>query len=580
LVLKRSVLGTTVSPEKDLNMSKANKLAHIRLVAINDVYELTNLPKLQTFLSKLSPPASAVLLAGDFLSPSPLSSIDGGRGMVATLRASGLTHCSLGNHEADLKLNSLRDRLKELSKSVTVLNTNMRNPPSKAAWMKDSMKAFDLIQSPCQQVSVALLGLISDEPGMFRNGTFKKVPIDSMVETYDAIHDEVVPSVADMVISMTHASMSRDRELAAHIVAAPTNHGDGIIIGGHEHEPMDETVTNDENGNSVRILKGGTDARTTSLIDLYFDASSEPAKLTSIEYTLVNLLEYDDSFVVKNIVDSHNKVVEEMENEIIADCSSLLPPGEMLSSERTRFQQTTVGAFFCQAIKEELEVDVALVNGASIKGGSVYGNNKMSYAELRKELPFPTKMVVIEMTRAELESSIHYSRTYTEDGRHVDEEDDFPRRGFIQTDWDHAMSISYGGTQNDILQVALPRNLLGGFCKIRPLMKVEERLNEQNLFPAADDFIPAVDLVVRYCSKHRWTDILRGAPNFGDLDLNHDGVLDRHEIKAMMKDLLGRVPPDFVVDDMIASIDDDENGVIDIGEFSYLLAKAERDQRW
>jgi Ca2+-binding EF-hand superfamily protein len=62
--------------------------------------------------------------------------------------------------------------------------------------------------------------------------------------------------------------------------------------------------------------------------------------------------------------------------------------------------------------------------------------------------------------------------------------------------------------------------------------------------------------------------------------LNHDGVLDRHEIKTMMKDLLGRAPPDFVVDDMIASIDDDENGVIDIGEFSYLLATAERDQRW
>jgi hypothetical protein len=29
------------------------------------------------------------------------------------------------------------------------------------------------------------------------------------------------------------------------------------------------------------------------------------------------------------------KVIAEMENEIIADCNSILPPGKMLSSERT-----------------------------------------------------------------------------------------------------------------------------------------------------------------------------------------------------------------------------------------------------
>lgn len=63
--------------------------SRLRLVAINDVYELSNLPKLQTFLSQLTPVPCAVLLMGDFLSPSPLSSIDGGKGMVATLRAVG-----------------------------------------------------------------------------------------------------------------------------------------------------------------------------------------------------------------------------------------------------------------------------------------------------------------------------------------------------------------------------------------------------------------------------------------------------------------------------------------------------------
>ena len=561
-----------------------SKLAQIRLVAINDIYEVTNLPKLQTFLSKLSPSPTAVILAGDFLSPSPLSSIDGGRGMVATLRAVGLTHCTFGNHEADLKLNSLHERINELSRSVTVLNSNMRNPPPKAAWMGTSptspgpTKPFDVLQSPCRQVNVALVGLISDEAGMTRDGTFKGVPINDMLHTFDDLHRKLVPSITDCLVPITHASISRDQQLAVHM-AASTGEGTGIIIGGHEHEPIDQTIEQD--GASVRILKGGTGAQSASLIDLHFDTSTQPAQLTSIEYTLVDLLKYEDSVVVKNIADSHMKVVAELENEIIADCNSLLPPGKMLSSERTRLQQTTIGAFFCQAIKEELEADVALINGSSIMGGTVYTNNKVSYAELRKELPYPTKMVVVQMTRAELEQAIQYYRSRTDDGEPVGEEGKgVPRRGYLQVDWDYDLSIPFTGSQSDMLQVALPRNLLSGFCKIQPLMSVGDKLKEKKLFPGEDDFVPAVDLVVRYCSKHRWSDILLIAPKFDDLDLNNDGVLDRHEVKMMMTKLLGREPPDFVIDDMISSIDEDGNGVIDIGEFSYLLATAERDQRW
>jgi hypothetical protein len=57
-----------------------SKIPRLRIVAFNDVYELANLPRLQSFLSSLSPSADAVLLAGDFLSPSTLSALDGGKG--------------------------------------------------------------------------------------------------------------------------------------------------------------------------------------------------------------------------------------------------------------------------------------------------------------------------------------------------------------------------------------------------------------------------------------------------------------------------------------------------------------------
>lgn len=556
-------------------------LAKLRIVAINDCYELKNLPKLQTLLKTLTPAATAVLLAGDFLSPSTLSSIDGGRGMIATLRAAGLTHACLGNHEADLPLHTLKERITDLSKSATLINTNLLHPPKTADWLTSSLTPrYSILQSPCRKVRVALFGLLSDETGVFRNGKFKGVNIENVLETFRSTYHEVVPSLADFVIPMTHQSIVRDQQLARYMLD-DMKIGSGLIVGGHEHEPFNVKETLD--GESVQIIKSGSDATHASLIDLSFEISGASPKLKEIESTLLDLQEFEDSPVVKKIVESHTSVVDKLETEVIFDEStSRLPPGKVLSSERTRFQQTTVGAVLCQAIKDELEVDVAIINGATIKGNTTYMDNKMSYAQLKKELPFPTKMVVVEMERWELHAAIQYSRTSIEDGADQDAAE-IARRGYLQVDLDFELDGFHTGEQSDILHVALPRNLLNGFCKIKPLMDIGDRLKAAGTFPGPDDFIPALTLVVRNSCKNRWFYIsseLMTLKPFDELDLNHDGVLDAHEVKLMMKKYLGREPPDFVIEDMIASIDADGNGLVDMGEFSFFLATMEREQQW
>jgi hypothetical protein len=121
-----------------------------------------------------------------------------------------------------------------------------------------------------------------------------------------------------------------------------------------------------------------------------------------------------------------------------------------------------VGSYFCQAIKEELEVDVALLNGGSIKGNMVYENNCMSYFQLKKELPFPTKMVVAPMSRAEVLDAVFYSHSNVEEGVIEDSKGEFPRRGHLQVDMDLDL-FPHAGDLDDILKAALPRNLLRGF---------------------------------------------------------------------------------------------------------------------
>jgi hypothetical protein len=222
------------------------------------------------------------------------------------------------------------------------------------------------------------------------------------------------------------------------------------------------------------------------------------------------------------------------------------------------------------------------LNGAVIKGGRVYDNGRLSYSDLKKELPFPTKMVIVSgIKRWELLEAIHYSRTALEPGTNPDA-DEIPRRGYLQVDWQFEQNGAIEGHQDDELTVAMPRNLLNGFCNIEPLMEIGKRLKKKDAFPGDDDFVPAIQLVVRHSCKNRWSQLVTSVGSFEEADLNNDGVLDRNEIRKLMEKVLGRSDiSDFVVDDMIDAIDTDNNGVIDMGEFSYLLAMIERErQQW
>eukprot|EP00977_Amphora_coffeiformis_P008837 scaffold1995_cov167-Amphora_coffeaeformis.AAC.17 len=584
----------------------ASTTPRLRIASINDVYDLANLPRLQTLLKKLKPSADIVCLAGDFLSPSPLSALDGGKGMVATLRALGMTHVSLGNHEADLKLPKLRKRLTKLQQkrkssdgatfsdtnfpATVVLNTNIGYTATPAGgkeweWMTQDLLRHDVVTTRCGRVRVGLLGLMSDEKSMFRDGTFRGAPIGDVTESFTNFYNELVAqkSQADWLLPLTHQSITRDTELAHHMLTVQP--GPGIILGGHEHTPFDVRVENPGLDDAyIRILKSGMDANGVSLVDISFDVQEDDngenrqVRVGEIEYDLVDLRPIEPSAVVQNIVDHHESILDALENEDVLHAHALMPPGVPLSSKGTRKQQTTLGAVFCTCIKEELETDVAILNGAVIKGNMTYEKPALTYSQMRQELPFPTKIVVVPMKRWELQAAIEYSRRCPVDGiEDEDPENPVERRSYLQVDLQYHHYGFHTGDQDDVLTVALPRNLLNGFCKILPLMEVGNRLQEENIMPGPDDFVPALDLIIRHSSKERWYELIQDSYTFSDLDKESKGYLSRDDVARIISSAIQHDAPDFLVDDMMSAIDFDGNGVIDPGELSHLLAVMERE---
>jgi 2',3'-cyclic-nucleotide 2'-phosphodiesterase (5'-nucleotidase family) len=143
----------------------------IRFVCVNDVYSLENLPRLRSLVVHYAevdrPDALLVTLAGDFVAPSILSSLDSGRGMVECMKAVGITHAILGNHEDDIATAELSKRLAELGAKCLGTNVHGFEPP---------LPAFDVVEvggSP-RRIRVGLVGVVMNDAAVYRRKPFRR----------------------------------------------------------------------------------------------------------------------------------------------------------------------------------------------------------------------------------------------------------------------------------------------------------------------------------------------------------------------------------------------------------------------
>ena len=66
---------------------------------------------------------SICVLAGDFVAPSLLSSLDNARGIVDIMNHTPVDYVCFGNHETDLKIDELRKRIDQ--SKFAWINSNM-----------------------------------------------------------------------------------------------------------------------------------------------------------------------------------------------------------------------------------------------------------------------------------------------------------------------------------------------------------------------------------------------------------------------------------------------------------------------
>lgn len=418
----------------------------LRIVAVNDVYVLDHLPSLRGLVLRQlqHDPADQLLvtMAGDFVAPSLLSSLDSGRGMVECMNRVGFTHAILGNHEDDVPTPELSERIRELA--CPCLGTNVRG-------FTPELPRFDVvtIEGPARTVRVALLGVVMDDPTVYQRVPFGGATLLPPNGAIRAQATQLLEARAcDAVIAMTHQGIEHDRALLAGGAQV------ALVVGGHDHQVFLEQVQN------TWIVKAGADAVHAAVIDLeWLDGADTP----SVSVVLEDVASYPEDAALRAHVERLMQRVDSLASATLR----VLEPGEELSSVGTREHQTSLGTALTSRLRDTLHADVCVFNGGGIRGSRTY-RQQISYADLETEVPFANEVVCAALPGAVLERAIVFSRSHApaEFG------------GFLQVC--DALEL---GPDNHVLRVrgepfdaarlyrvALVRNLFTGMDGVQPLV--------------------------------------------------------------------------------------------------------------
>ncbi|WP_437896791.1 5'-nucleotidase C-terminal domain-containing protein [Sorangium sp. So ce124] len=520
----------------------------LRIVCVNDVYLLDNLPRLATLVRRhAAGPVDRFItvMAGDFLAPSLLSSLDHGRGMVDCMNALPITHTIFGNHEADVELPELRARVQEFR--GTWLNTNM---PSFSPALP-THEILDISSPGGRTVRIGLLGLLVHVKGLYRRDAFGGIDIEPANEaalrwTRRLLRDEGCACV----IPITH--QSRDQDLA--LARAQRDPRFPVILGGHEHEVMLDDV------NGCWVVKAGTDAESAAIIDLVWPAKAPPAGAPDLPAVTVRIEEvgaYLEDPAMRARVDRHMQIVRDL------DAATLLrlPPGSELSSVGTRVQQTSLGALLCSRIRDALGAEGCLFNGGGIRGGRVY-RERFTYGDLKAEVPFSNEVVVTLLPGRVVREAVAASRSRAP-AQHA---------GYLQID--DRMATDARGVLSAIdglplvddraYRIALPRGLLGGMDDIAPLVRFAQE-HPEKVPPADSGREPKLVLVESFAA-----DLVRQLGAFEAIDADGDGRVSAEELRAAVARTTSETPSEVVVGEMMKALDRDGDKRVTRGELDAL----------
>jgi 2',3'-cyclic-nucleotide 2'-phosphodiesterase (5'-nucleotidase family) len=322
-----------------------------------------------------------VLVAGDILQGTPMSTVFHGEPDILCLNAMGVDGMAVGNHEFDFGLENFL-KIKEQA-AFPFLSANIVHKESGRLLCQAALEV------PLQGgVTFTIIGVTTQE--LLTTTQAENVATLGVLDSVAAVSQVHARAIErGPVLLLSHSRQETDRRIARALPDLTA------IVGGHDQVLLSPFGIEGR----VPILQAFEKGRYLGRIDLHINPVSRRAKLIDASYIKVTADIAPDPEVAA-IVSDYDERLGKQFKEVIGRCDTFLD-GER---EHIRYQETGLGNFISDIMRTHTGAKIAMINAgalrASIKEGSV------TVEDVFKAMPYANELVLVELSGAEIEQAL------------------------------------------------------------------------------------------------------------------------------------------------------------------------------
>jgi 5'-nucleotidase / UDP-sugar diphosphatase len=318
-----------------------------------------------------------ILIAGDILQGTPMSTVYKGKPDVESFNLIGVDAMTVGNHEFDFGLENFLS-LKNMAQ-FPIISSNIIYKESKEP-LCDPSASFDLGEN----IKLTVIGattkelLVTTKP---TNVTKLDVfdPLEKVSELFEKAKDN------GPVVLLSHSRHETDRALAE---AVP---GLLAIIAGHDQilfSPRRESA-------GVPVFEAFEKGKYLGRLDIEIDRTTKKAKIAGSEYIPVSADVPKDK-EVDELVTRYSSQLDDKFKEVIGK-SAVFMDGER---GRIRYEETNLGNFTADILREYSGADMALINAGSLRASIDEG--PVTVEGVFNAMPYSNEIVTTQITGEDL----------------------------------------------------------------------------------------------------------------------------------------------------------------------------------
>jgi 5'-nucleotidase / UDP-sugar diphosphatase len=325
-----------------------------------------------------------VLVAGDVLQGTPMSTVFQGKPDIEIFNAMGVSVMTVGNHEFDFGLDNFLE-LKKMAKFPLISSNIIWKDTRKL--MNEPSVGFPLSDG----VTLTVIGATTTE--LLTTTAPANVAKVDVLDSISTVTEHFTRAASrGPVILLSHSKFQTDSDIAR------ANTGLTAIIGGHDQILFDPYKV----ASGVPVFQAFEKGRYLGRLDISYDPKTRKSVIYRSQYIPITSDLRQDPAVVKLLTDFSARL-DATFRQVVGE-SLVFMDGER---GRIRYEETNLGDFVSDVMREYTGSDAACINAGSLR--SSLDKGPVTIEGIFKVMPYPNEIIVVKLSGADILEALNRS---------------------------------------------------------------------------------------------------------------------------------------------------------------------------